>query len=94
MVEAQPSDAELPEASVPQENTPFVDFTSQLALLRAETVRLVLDAIPTTSSWARGVARPIPTFPFESMMKAVEVEVRVEVEMLKKLAEPFEAPAM
>lgn len=40
-----------PVASVPQEKIPFVSaFTSQLAALRAETVRLVEDAVPETVS--------------------------------------------
>src|SRR3989344_5218445 len=34
-----------PVASVPQESTPFVDFTSQAAAPRAETVRLVVEAV-------------------------------------------------
>ena len=35
-----------PVASVPQERTPFVDFTSQAAAPRPETVRFVVDAMP------------------------------------------------
>src|SRR3989344_1328250 len=38
-----------PVASVPQERTPVVlDFTSQLALLRPETMRAVVEAVPET----------------------------------------------
>src|SRR3989338_2315916 len=83
-----------PVASVPQENTPFVDFTSQLAAFKAETVRLVEEAIPTTSNCAVGEVRPTPTRPCESITKAVEVEVRVEVESLKRSAVVFASPAM
>jgi len=34
-----------PPVSVPHESTPFVDFTSQAAAPRAETVRLVVEAV-------------------------------------------------
>ena len=50
MVDAQPVPPPPPPvASVPQENTPFVsDFTSQLAVFKAETIKLVVDAVPET----------------------------------------------
>ena len=35
-----------PVASVPHDKTPFVDFTSQAAAPRPETVRFVVDAMP------------------------------------------------
>ena len=38
-------------ASVPHERTPFVDFTSQEAAPRPETVRLVVEAVPVLSIW-------------------------------------------
>ena len=50
-----------PVASVPQENTPVtLDLTSQLAALRAETVRLVEDAVPLTDKVAPGAVFKIP----------------------------------
>src|SRR3990167_636448 len=71
-----------PVASVPQENTPLVSaFTSQLAALSAETVRLVVEAVPLTVRAALvGVPMLIPTLPLASMMKAVEVADAVEVD--------------
>ena len=72
-----------PVASVPQLNTPFVDFTSQFAEFKDDTVSEVEEAIPTTSSCAVGAVRPMPTLPLESITKAVEVAVSVEVETAK-----------
>jgi len=42
------SNTPLPVASVPQEKTPFVLLTSQLAALRADTVKFVVDAVLVT----------------------------------------------
>ena len=52
MDEAQPVPPPPPPpvASVPQENTPLVLFTSQLAALRPETTREVVEAVPETVS--------------------------------------------
>src|SRR3990167_11439132 len=75
-----------PVASVPQENTPVtLAFTSQLAALSAETVRLVVEAVPLTVRAALVVAPLlIPTLPFASIMKAVDVAEAVEVEMANR----------
>src|SRR3989338_1476383 len=82
-----------PVASVPQLNTPFVDFTSQLAEFKDDTVSEVEEAIPTTSSWAVGAVRPTPTRPCESITNAVEVAVSVEVELRNISAVAFAYPA-
>src|SRR3989338_7767954 len=82
-----------PVASVPQLNTPFVDFTSQFAEFKDDTVSEVEEAIPTTSSCAVGAVRPTPTRPCESITKAVVVAVSVEVDTLKMSAVALEYPA-
>ena len=62
---------------------PPVVMNGMREVVRADTVSEVEDAIPTTSNCAVGEVRPTPTRPCESITKAVEVAVAVEVETVK-----------
>ena len=52
--------------------------------MKIEDAPIPKSAFPATESSADGDVVPIPTLPFESMMKAVLVETRVLVEIVKR----------